>query len=54
MTTAFAEETVLPDGRHELKPEVDAALGDSGLHNADLAPVPLSKRVWTTYNYVAL
>jgi NCS1 family nucleobase:cation symporter-1 len=54
MTTAFAEETALPDGRHELKPEVDAALGDSGLHNADLAPVPLSKRVWTTYNYVAL
>jgi NCS1 family nucleobase:cation symporter-1 len=54
MTAAFAEETLLPDGRYELKPEVDAALGHSGLHNADLAPVPLSKRVWTTYNYIAL
>ncbi len=26
----------------------------SSLYNADLAPVPLSKRTWTTYNYAAL
>ncbi|HXI44857.1 MAG TPA: NCS1 family nucleobase:cation symporter-1 [Candidatus Acidoferrales bacterium] len=54
MTAALFEEIVQPDGRHELKPEVDAALGDSPLHNADLAPVPVAKRTWTTYNYVAL
>jgi NCS1 family nucleobase:cation symporter-1 len=48
------EQTVLPDGRVELKPEVDAALGQSVLHNDDLAPVPIAKRTWTTYNYVAL
>jgi NCS1 family nucleobase:cation symporter-1 len=43
-----------PDGRVELLPEVDAALGSSGLHNEDLAPVPIEKRTWTTYNYLAL
>jgi NCS1 family nucleobase:cation symporter-1 len=54
MTTAIQEEIVHPDGRHELAPEVDAALGTSVLHNDDLAPVPIKKRTWTTYNYVAL
>ena len=54
MTAAMMEEIVHPDGRHELRPEVDAALGTSALHNEDLAPVPVSKRTWTTYNYVAL
>ena len=54
MTAAFMEEVVFPDGRHELKADVDAALGDSPLHNGDLAPVPVAKRTWTTYNYVAL
>jgi len=54
MAIAGAEQTLLPDGRVELSPEVDAALGHSGLHNDDLAPVPIAKRVWTTYNYVAL
>jgi nucleobase:cation symporter-1, NCS1 family len=54
MTAALLEEIVHPDGRHELAPEVDAALGDSPLHNADLAPVPVAKRTWTTYNYLAL
>jgi NCS1 family nucleobase:cation symporter-1 len=54
MTTAIQEEIVYPDGRHELAPEVDAALGTSVLHNEDLAPVPIEKRTWTTYNYVAL
>jgi len=26
----------------------------SPLYNADLAPVPASRRTWTTYNYAAL
>jgi NCS1 family nucleobase:cation symporter-1 len=51
---AIAEQVVRPDGRVELLPEVDAALGTSGLHNDDLAPVPIEKRTWTTYNYLAL
>src|SRR5512142_3574361 len=54
MTAAMQEEIVYPDGRHELAPEVDAALGSSPLHNEDLAPVPIKKRTWTTYNFVAL
>ncbi|HEY2916543.1 MAG TPA: NCS1 family nucleobase:cation symporter-1 [Candidatus Limnocylindrales bacterium] len=54
MTAAMLEETVLPDGRHELTPEADASLADSPLHNGDLAPVPIAKRIWSTYNYVAL
>ena len=51
---AYDGEIVRPDGRHELTPEADAALDGSPLHNADLAPVPIAKRTWTTYNYVAL
>lgn len=31
-----------------------ADIGSSPLFNADLAPVPDSKRVWTTYNFAAL
>jgi len=54
MTAAMSEEIVHPDGRHELAPDVDAALGQSVLHNEDLAPVPVQKRTWTTYNYLAL
>jgi nucleobase:cation symporter-1, NCS1 family len=54
MTAAMQGEIVLPDGRHELTPEADAALDGSPLHNQDLAPVPIAKRVWSTYNYVAL
>jgi NCS1 family nucleobase:cation symporter-1 len=54
MTAASMEQTVLADGRVELSPEVDAALGVSQLHNDDLAPVPVQKRIWTTYNYLAL
>ncbi len=50
---AVAEQTILPDGRVELSREVDAGLGGA-LHNEDLAPVPISKRNWTTYNYLAL
>jgi len=52
--TAMAGEIVHPDGRHELTPEADAALDTSPLHNVDLAPVPVAKRTWTTYNYIAL
>jgi nucleobase:cation symporter-1, NCS1 family len=50
---ALAEQTILPDGRVELSAEVDAGLGGA-LHNEDLAPVPIAKRTWTTYNYLAL
>jgi NCS1 family nucleobase:cation symporter-1 len=48
------EQVLQPDGRVELDPAVDASLGISGLHNDDLAPVPVGKRTWTTYNYLAL
>src|SRR4029078_9107521 len=54
MTVAAHEERVFPDGRHELTEEADLALADSPLHNEDLTPVPVSRRTWTTYNYLAL
>ena len=54
MTVAMNGQNVLPDGRVELTPEADAALGETRLHNEDLAPVPIAKRTWTTYNYSAL
>ena len=42
----------LPDGRVEL---VDAQrIERSPLYNPDLAPVPVARRNWTTYNYAAL
>ncbi len=42
----------LPDGRVEL---VDTApIEQSPLYNHDLAPVPVARRNWTTYNYAAL
>jgi nucleobase:cation symporter-1, NCS1 family len=50
---ALAEQTLMPDGRVELSAEVDAGLGGA-LHNEDLAPVPITKRTWTTYNYLSL
>ncbi len=40
------------DGRVELRDY--AELEASPLYNADLAPVPVAKRDWTTYNYAAL
>ena len=43
-----------PDGRVELKPEALAEISRSPLYNDDLAPVPVSRRNWTTYNYAAL
>lgn len=42
------------DGRVELQPHVLNELEASPLYNADLAPVPVIKRNWTTYNYAAL
>src|SRR5207248_11773316 len=48
----ITNERRLADGRVEL---VDAhRLEASPLYNGDLAPVPLSRRTWTTYNYAAL
>ena len=42
----------LPDGRVEL---IDTRrIEASPLYNEDLAPVPLSRRNWSTYNYAAL
>src|SRR4029077_852282 len=42
----------MPDGRVEL---IDAtSIQGSPLYNHDLAPVPVARRNWTTYNYAAL
>jgi NCS1 family nucleobase:cation symporter-1 len=50
--TGTLETVSHPDGRVELRaPE---ALHESPLYNHDLAPVPVAKRDWTTYNYAAL
>jgi NCS1 family nucleobase:cation symporter-1 len=47
-----ANERVLPDGRVEL---VDTGrIESSPLFNHDLAPVPLARRNWSTYNFAAL
>src|SRR5499433_2670237 len=43
-----------PDGRVELKPEALDEISQSPLYNHDLAPVPIARRNWTTYNYAAL
>ncbi|MDQ2973919.1 MAG: NCS1 family nucleobase:cation symporter-1 [Acidobacteriota bacterium] len=43
-----------PDGRVELRPEAAQEVARSPLYNGDLAPVPVAKRNWTTYNYAAL
>src|SRR5213596_1723172 len=40
------------DGRVELRS--DEGIRTSPLYNHDLAPVPVSQRNWTTYNYAAL
>src|ERR687886_501334 len=42
------------DGRVELRPEAAEGLKSSPLYNEDLAPVPVARRDWTTYNYAAL
>jgi NCS1 family nucleobase:cation symporter-1 len=43
-----------PDGRVELRPEAAQEISTSPLYNEDLAPVPIARRNWTTYNYAAL
>src|SRR6476661_7808887 len=47
-----ATERQLPDGRVELRDT--RTVESSPLYNHDLAPVPLSRRTWSTYNYAAL
>jgi NCS1 family nucleobase:cation symporter-1 len=53
MMSEASESTVLHgDGRVELRsPE---QLAGSPLYNADLAPVPIARRTWTTWDYSAL
>lgn len=51
---AAAETIQHADGRVELRPEALAEISRSPLFNEDLAPVPVSARNWTTYNYAAL
>jgi NCS1 family nucleobase:cation symporter-1 len=48
----MSPQVVLSDGRVELtnRTRVEA----SPLYNEDLAPVPIARRNWTTYNYAAL
>ncbi len=41
-----------PDGRVELTDT--SRVERSALYNHDLAPVPIARRTWTTYNYAAL
>lgn len=41
-----------PDGRVELRDY--ETISSSPLYNEDLAPVPIKRRNWTTYNYAAL
>ncbi|MFN2385845.1 MAG: NCS1 family nucleobase:cation symporter-1 [Thermoanaerobaculia bacterium] len=45
-------ERQLPDGRVELADT--SRIEKSPLYNGDLAPVPIGRRNWTTYNYAAL
>jgi NCS1 family nucleobase:cation symporter-1 len=45
-------QSTLPDGRVDL--DDHAAIRDSRFYNDELAPVPVEKRTWTTYNYFAL
>jgi NCS1 family nucleobase:cation symporter-1 len=54
MTAATYEEIVHPDGRHELEPDAEGGVAGSPLYNEDLAPIPIARRTWNTYNYMAL
>ncbi|HWW75097.1 MAG TPA: cytosine permease, partial [Pyrinomonadaceae bacterium] len=53
---AIADSEVIrhADGRVELSKEARAEIRRSPLYNEDLAPVPVERRNWTTYNYAAL
>src|SRR6476469_7936011 len=48
----MSPQVVLTDGRVELTDRVRVEA--SPLYNEDLAPVPIARRTWTTYNYAAL
>jgi len=50
----MAETIQHSDGRVELKADALEEISKSPLYNEDLAPVPVEKRNWTTYNYAAL
>jgi NCS1 family nucleobase:cation symporter-1 len=50
--SAVTGEIAHADGRVELADT--SALESSPLYNADLAPIPVARRTWTTYNYAAL
>jgi NCS1 family nucleobase:cation symporter-1 len=52
VTSPIADEVHHPDGRVTLTSNEEIA--DSGYANGDLAPLPLARRTWTTYNYAAL
>ena len=54
MTSSVAQQAqaAQPDGRVELTDS--SAIQDSPYSNEELAPVPIEKRHWTTYNYFAL
>jgi nucleobase:cation symporter-1, NCS1 family len=51
-TTRIASQIELADGRVELRDL--QRVRASPLYNDDLAPVPIARRNWTTYNYAAL
>ena len=52
MSDRVRNERRLADGRVELADTTRVEA--SPLYNHDLAPVPLARRNWTTYNYAAL
>src|SRR5579862_8350295 len=54
LTPPTQEAGRLDDGRVELDADAARELESSALYNEDLAPVPIGKRDWTTYNYAAL
>jgi NCS1 family nucleobase:cation symporter-1 len=52
MSQQMSPQVQLADGRVELTDR--ARIEASPLYNEDLAPVPIARRNWTTYNYAAL
>ena len=50
----MSETNLHSDGRVELNPVALSEIENSPLYNDDLAPVPITRRNWTTYNYAAL
>src|ERR1700760_3374325 len=52
VTSPIQDEVRHPDGRVTLASNDEIA--GSGYANGDLAPLPLARRTWTTYNYAAL